>query len=47
MDGIGRDAKHAATRHALLLQLDMWMAAEQLVPVSADRFVPSYEALLR
>lgn len=45
--GIGNDAKRAAEWHALLLQLDMWMAAEQLVPVSPDRFVSDYEQLLR
>lgn len=47
VDGAGSDPELAATWHALLLQLDMWMAAEQLVPISADRFLGQYEALLR
>jgi uncharacterized protein YndB with AHSA1/START domain len=42
VEDIGDDAERAATWHALLLQLDMWLAAGQLVPVSADRFVPAY-----
>jgi uncharacterized protein YndB with AHSA1/START domain len=45
-DGIGRDAALAATWHALLLQLDMWLAAGQLVPVAPDRWTSHYEKVL-
>ncbi len=43
---VGRDAETAAQWHALLLQLDMWMAAGQVVPVDRERFVPAYRRLL-
>jgi uncharacterized protein YndB with AHSA1/START domain len=45
-DGIGGDAELAATWHALLVQLDMYLASGQLVPVDPQRWVPDYEALL-
>lgn len=38
----GADAESAAAWHALLLQLDMWLAAQQLVPADAARFLPLY-----
>jgi uncharacterized protein YndB with AHSA1/START domain len=44
--GIGGDAELAATWHALLLQLDMWLAAGQLVPVEPKRWIPAYEQAL-
>jgi uncharacterized protein YndB with AHSA1/START domain len=45
-DAIGDDADLAATWHALLIQLDMYLAAGQLVPVEAKRWVAAYEAVL-
>lgn len=45
-DGIGANAELAATWHALLLQLDMYLAAGQLIPVEAKRWVADYEAVL-
>jgi len=45
-DGIGNDADLAATWHALLLQLDMWLAAGQLVPVEPKRWIAAYETSL-
>ncbi len=45
--GIGDDAELAATWHALLLQLDMHLAAGQLLPADPDDFVATYRALLR
>lgn len=44
--GIGTDAELAATWHALLVQLDMYLAAGQLVPVDAKRWVAAYDAAL-
>jgi uncharacterized protein YndB with AHSA1/START domain len=41
--GIGRDAELAATWHALLIQLDMYLAAEQLVPVEPKPWIEAYE----
>jgi uncharacterized protein YndB with AHSA1/START domain len=38
----GEDADTAAAWHALLLQLDMWLAARQLVPADPARFLPLY-----
>jgi hypothetical protein len=38
----GDDIDTAAAWHALLLQLDMWLAAQQLVPVEPARFLPLY-----
>ena len=46
-DAIGADAELAATWHALLVQLDMYMAAGQLVPVEHKRWIPAYEDILR
>lgn len=43
---IGSDAELAATWHALLLQLDMYLASGQLIPVEAKRWVADYEAVL-
>jgi uncharacterized protein YndB with AHSA1/START domain len=45
-DGIGHDAALAATWHALLLQLDMYLAAGQLVPTSPEPWQPAYAELL-
>jgi uncharacterized protein YndB with AHSA1/START domain len=39
---IGDDAELAATWHALLIQLDMYLAAGQLVPVPAKPWVAAY-----
>ena len=43
---IGGDAELAARWHALLIQLDMYLAAGQLVPVAADDWVERYRAVL-
>jgi hypothetical protein len=43
---VGDDAELAATWHALLVQLDMYLAAGQLVPVPHQQWVPAYDALL-
>ena len=45
--GVGDDARLAAEWHALLLQLDMHLAAGQLLPADAARWVGLDEALLR
>jgi uncharacterized protein YndB with AHSA1/START domain len=45
--GIGADAALAATWHALLLQLDMYLAAGQLVPVDPTQWIGAYEKVLR
>jgi uncharacterized protein YndB with AHSA1/START domain len=45
-DGINGHAELAATWHARLLQLDMWLAAGQLVPVDPTRWIPAYERVL-
>lgn len=45
-DGVGRDAELAATWHALLLQLDMYLAAGVLVPVAPDEWVAPYAEAL-
>jgi uncharacterized protein YndB with AHSA1/START domain len=44
--GIGDDADLAATWHALLVQLDMYLAAGQLIPVDHSRWVAAYDAAL-
>lgn len=44
--GIGTDAELAATWHALLLQLDMYLAAEHLVPADPKRWIDAYAAAL-
>ncbi|HKY14650.1 MAG TPA: SRPBCC family protein [Microthrixaceae bacterium] len=44
--GIAGDASLAAEWHALLLQLDMYLAADQLVPAKPDHLVAAYEAAL-
>ena len=44
--GIGGDAELAATWHALLVQLDMYLAAGQLVPVDPDMWRKDYAELL-
>jgi uncharacterized protein YndB with AHSA1/START domain len=46
VDTIGDDPELAATWHALLVQLDMYLAAGQLVPVEPKRWIAAYEALL-
>jgi uncharacterized protein YndB with AHSA1/START domain len=43
---VGHDAEQAATWHGLLIQLDMYLAAGQLVPVDGTHWVKAYEALL-
>jgi hypothetical protein len=42
LDGIGDDPRLAAEWHALLLQLDMYLAAGQLVPADPDPWVGRY-----
>lgn len=44
--GIDTDAELAATWHALLVQLDMYLAAGQLVPVDPKRWLAAYTAAL-
>jgi len=46
-DSIGDDAELAAAWHALLVQLDMYLAAGPLVPVDGTRWIAAYEAVLR
>ena len=43
---IAGDAELAATWHALLVQLDMFLAAGVLIPVDAGRWLESYRSLL-
>jgi uncharacterized protein YndB with AHSA1/START domain len=43
---IGDDAELAASWHALLVQLDMYLAAGQLVPVDHKRWIEAYESIL-
>lgn len=43
---IGGDAELAATWHALLIQLDMYLAAGQLVPVDHNAWIADYEAVV-
>lgn len=45
-EGIGGDAELAAAWHALLVQLDMYLAAGQLLPVEGARFAEAYASLL-
>jgi hypothetical protein len=45
-DAIGADAELAAAWHALLLQLDMYLAAGQLVPVDHEHWIDAYDAVL-
>ena len=45
-EGIQGDAELAATWHALLIQLDMYLAAGQLVPVEPDPWRDDYRQLL-
>ncbi len=45
-EGIGGDAELAATWHAILVQLDMYLAAGQLLPVDGARFRAAYTSLL-
>jgi uncharacterized protein YndB with AHSA1/START domain len=42
-EAAGHDAELAATWHALLLQLDMYLAAGQLVPVDPERWRAAYD----
>lgn len=44
VDGIAGDAERAATWHALLVQLDMWLAAGQLVPADVSIWRDAYAA---
>jgi hypothetical protein len=46
-EGIGDDAALAARWHALLVQLDMYLAAGQLIPVEPKRWLDAYAELLR
>jgi len=41
-DAVGDDAELAAKWHALLIQLDMYLAAGQLIPVDGARWVAAY-----
>ena len=43
---IGSDAELAATWHALLIQLDLYLAAGQLVPVDPAPWVVPYRSRL-
>jgi len=43
---IGADAERAAEWHALLVQLDMYLAAGQLIPADHSRWVAAYAAVL-
>ncbi len=43
---IGGDVELAATWHALLLQLDMYLAASTLIPADPADFVPMYSEVL-
>jgi uncharacterized protein YndB with AHSA1/START domain len=45
-EAIGDDAELAATWHALLIQLDMYLAAGELVPVEPKPWVDPYADLL-
>jgi len=45
-EDVGDDAELAATWHALLLQLDMYLAAGVLVPVDPKLWVDAYRAAL-
>ena len=45
-EAIGDDADLAATWHALLLQLDMYLAAGMLVPVDPKQWVDAYREAL-
>lgn len=45
-DAIDGDAELAATWHALLVQLDMYLAAGQILPVDHAQWVAAYEAVL-
>lgn len=47
VEGAGNDPTLAATWHALLVQLDMYLAAGVLVPVGHDRWTADYEKLRR
>ena len=42
VDGAADDPKLAAAWHALVVQLDMYLAADTIVPVDAERFVRLY-----
>ena len=46
VDDIGQDAERAATWHALLVQLDMYLAAGQLIPAEPARWVAAYRSVL-
>jgi uncharacterized protein YndB with AHSA1/START domain len=42
VEGLAGDPERAAEWHALLVQLDMYLAAGMVVPVTADGFVDAY-----
>jgi uncharacterized protein YndB with AHSA1/START domain len=44
--GVGSDAALASRWHALLIQLDMYLAAGQLVPADSGQWVDDYERVL-
>lgn len=46
VDGIGDDAEGAATWHALLVQLDLYLAAGKVIPVDHARWVDAYRQVL-
>jgi hypothetical protein len=45
-DAVGDDAELASTWHALLIQLDLYLAAGQLVAVDPTPWIPAYQAIL-
>lgn len=46
VEGIGDDAERAAAWHALLVQLDLYLAAGQIIPVDHERWVDDYRQVL-
>lgn len=46
VDGIVGDPERAARWHALLIQLDMYLAAGQLVPVDHTRWIDAYRSVV-
>jgi hypothetical protein len=45
-EAVDGDADRAATWHALLIQLDMYLAAGQLVPADPTEWIGDYEKVL-
>lgn len=46
VDRIGQDAGRAATWHALLVQLDMYLAAGELIPADPARWIAAYRSVI-